>query len=161
MWVLECQTPTDHALQDHTRHCGHTPQRLSDTSMMDFKKKILALLEIQANSCLQWLLISASFLIQFITGIPCQPGWLKLSVWYPSNSSSPIKLSGLAMQVHSCEILKLCCWEICGLWAAWLWVEERKRTGQNYPFFLAFYQLPYYSDFPILLTLSHDATPAL
>ena len=33
------------------------------------------------------ILSSVSFLAQFVSGIPCQPVWLKLPVWYPLNGA--------------------------------------------------------------------------
>ena len=47
------------------------------------------------------------------------PAWLRLPVWYPSNGSYLVcqsKLSGPAMQVHSCDTLKLCWRGLRGPW---------------------------------------------
>ena len=55
----------------------------------------------------------------FVVGTLYQPMWLRLPVWYPSNGSYKVcqsKLSSLAMQVHSCDTLKLCCWGLCVPW---------------------------------------------
>ena len=87
-----------------------------------------------------------------VIGIPYQPVWLKLSIWYPSNGSSPVcqfKLSSPAMQVHSRDILKLCCRGLCGPWypqgRQFGWgLKSKKCIGQRPKtthFFLAVYQL--------------------
>ena len=55
----------------------------------------------------------------FVVGIFYQAMWLRLPVWYPSNRSYQVcqsKLSVPAMQVHSCDTLRLCCRGLCVPW---------------------------------------------
>ena len=80
----------------------------------------------------------------FPYGIPYQPVWLKLPVWYyPSNGSSPVcqyKLCVPTMQIHSLDIHKLCSW---GLRVPWypqgrLFVVEGWRVKMHWPKLLIF-----------------------
>ena len=150
--VSACQTPTDHALQDHIWHCGHPRHRLPDTSTPWNSGKSLPPVII---------ISSVSFLVQFVSGIPCQPVWQKLPVWYPLNGGFPIcqcKLSDPAMQIHTHDILKLCC---RGLRRSWY--PQRRQLGKGLKSenvstkttHFVWLSINYSSDFSILLSLSH------
>ena len=66
------------------------------------------------------------------------------------------------MQVHSSDILKLCCRGLCGPWhwqgGQFGWGLKRENALAKIYFWLS---INYSSDFPILLSLSDVATPAL
>ena len=96
-----------------------------------------------------------------VSEIPYQQVWLKLPVWYSSNGSSPVcqyKLLGPAMQVHSCDILKLCCPGLRVPGNPFGWGLKCKNALAKTIIFSGCIST-YTSNFPILLSFSHVANP--